>query len=220
MSNLIGIAGAIGSGKDTAALIIKNLMYESFKDSYPVQISSHPDVFNDLGEWQIVKFAGALKKMATLFTGIPFEKFEDQEFKKSHLGPEWDNMQVRVFLQKLGTEAVRDNLHRRAWLNAMFSNFKPRETSYEQGVTFLRHPNFICSDMRFRNEFDEIKSRGGLTIYLERGEESTSTHPSEVEMREFKPLCDLIVDNNGTFFALEQNLKIFLQQNQLITLSV
>ena len=33
-------------------------------------------------KWEIKKFAGKLKQIASLLTGIPIEKFEDQEFKK------------------------------------------------------------------------------------------------------------------------------------------
>ena len=58
-----------------------------------------------------------------MMTGIPVEKFEDQEFKKTYLGSEWNNMQVRVFLQKLGTEAMRDGVHTNAWINALFADF-------------------------------------------------------------------------------------------------
>jgi dephospho-CoA kinase len=67
MKNLIGISGKIGSGKDTVAAIIQEL--------YP--------------QYEVKKFAGKLKDIASILTGIPVEKFEDQEFKKTDLGKEW-----------------------------------------------------------------------------------------------------------------------------------
>ena len=66
---IIGINGYIGSGKDTIGHIIQDLTNTT---------------------WEIKKFAAKLKQIASLLTGIPVEKFEDQEFKKSILGAEWD----------------------------------------------------------------------------------------------------------------------------------
>lgn len=45
--------------------------------------------------WQIKRFAAKLKQIASLLTGIPVEKFEDQAFKETYLGPEWDMYGLR-----------------------------------------------------------------------------------------------------------------------------
>lgn len=115
---IIGISGKIGSGKDTVAKIITEL---------------EPDKY-----WSIRKFAGKLKDVATLLTGIHQSKFEDQEFKKTELGPEWNcnppgkvgwvhrqPMTVREFLQKLGTDAMRMGLHENTWVNALMREYQP-----------------------------------------------------------------------------------------------
>ena len=123
---IIGISGKIGSGKDTIGEIIQGL-----------------SITNGGREFEIKKFAGKLKTTASLLTGIPVEKFEDQEFKKTLLGSEWGTvrpnplnavpvfedvqfnelMSVRELLQRLGTEAMRDGLHKDAWCNALFSDY-------------------------------------------------------------------------------------------------
>jgi hypothetical protein len=72
----------------------------------------------------VKKFAGKLKQIASLLTGIPVEKFEDQEFKKLDMNPEW-GMTYREFLQNLGTEAMRDGLHTNVWVNALFADYVP-----------------------------------------------------------------------------------------------
>lgn len=112
--NLIGLAGGIGSGKSTVGKIINNLTENKFKEKM---------------------FAYKLKQIASLITGVPVEKFEDQEFKKLYMGEEWKGKWVdydggesvptyRLFLQKLGTEAIRDTIHPNAWCNALFSEYK------------------------------------------------------------------------------------------------
>lgn len=63
--SIIAISGKIGSGKSTVGEIIQGLM-----------------ITNNNEEWELKLFAGKLKQIASLLTGIPVEKFEDQEFKK------------------------------------------------------------------------------------------------------------------------------------------
>lgn len=201
MIQLIGISGRMESGKDTAAKVIQEL--------------SRPQgsVFYEWEKWEIKKYAGKLKQIASLLTGISVEKFEDQEFKRSYLGSEWKvgeteggipiRMTVRLFLQKLGTEALRDGLHTNTWINALYADWK-------------EDSKWIITDCRFRNEFDAIKSRGGKVIYLERGESNGDPHPSETEMMLFKDECDCQIDNNGSLEDLKFLLQVFLSENNLL----
>ena len=64
---IIGINGKIGAGKDTVGTIIQGLLLTSKKKSF-----------------EIKKFAGKMKQIASLLTGIPVVKFEDQEFKETN----------------------------------------------------------------------------------------------------------------------------------------
>lgn len=126
--SIIGISGRMGSGKNTVGDIIEKLC-----------------LTNNGPKFEQKSFAGKLKQIASLLTGIPVIDFEDQEFKKSYLGAEWGTvelnplnsipvfeniefnhlMSVREFLQKLGTDAMRDNLHTNVWVNALFSDYIP-----------------------------------------------------------------------------------------------
>jgi len=103
--SIIGISGRIGSGKDTVGEIIKKLC-----------------LTNKGPEFEIKKFAGKLKTIASLLTGIPIEKWEDQEFKNLEMPEGW-NMTYRTFLQKLGTEGMRIGVHENVWCNALFSDY-------------------------------------------------------------------------------------------------
>lgn len=74
---IIGINGYSGSGKDLTGQIIQKL---TAKEIYGYLENT----------WEIKKWAGKLKQIASMLTGIPTYKFEDQEFKKTNLGPEWN----------------------------------------------------------------------------------------------------------------------------------
>lgn len=97
---IIGINGYAGSGKDTIGILIQLLHCES------LGTASVDEVINNYRNnewwveeksgWEIKKWAGYLKGIAAMLTGIPVEKFEDQEFKKTYLGPEWNYWTVSV----------------------------------------------------------------------------------------------------------------------------
>jgi hypothetical protein len=89
---IIGISGYSGSGKDTVGRIIQYLHCD-FQEDVAVEVAIHPDndwLLEEQSGWEIKKWAGKLKQVASLLTGIPIHKFEDQEFKKTYLGPEWN----------------------------------------------------------------------------------------------------------------------------------
>ena len=80
------------------------------------------------------------------------------------MGPDWD-MTYREFLQKLGTEAMRDGLHTNVWVNALFADYIPhkkeggfqRSVKDTNGIPYdfeyeVEYPNWIITDMRFPNE--------------------------------------------------------------------
>lgn len=166
MINLIGISGRIGHGKDTVAGIINELT----KNIY-----------------QIKRFSGKLKQMASLLTGIDAEDFNRQEIKKQYLGEEW-GMTIRELLQKLGTDAVRNGLHENAWVNALFADYEPGN-------------RWIVPDVRFPNEYMAIKKRNGIIIRVERGPKPLNEHPSETALDVFS--FDYTIHNNGSIMQLQ-----------------
>ena len=121
---IIGINGKIGAGKDTVGKIIQYLTLPGERGEY-IGFQTYDDLTLERNSpFKIKKFAGKLKTTASLLTGIPVEMFEDQEFKKLDMNPEW-GMTYREFLQRLGTEAMRDELHTNVWCNALFSDYVP-----------------------------------------------------------------------------------------------
>jgi hypothetical protein len=215
---IIAINGRIGSGKDAVGSIIKYLTYDG---------------------WKIKKFAGKLKQIASLLTGIPEEKFEDQEFKQSNMPEEWNYckqmfecdennqdgfsmmpMTYREFLQKLGTDAIRNGLHSETWVNALFADYyKSRIKYYVEDVSEYKMelPNWIITDLRFSNEFEAVKKHGGICIRVERrdfNEVPNWNHPSETALDSYN--FDYVLDNFGTIEDLVVEVEKMLKHFKLI----
>jgi len=234
---IIGINGKIGAGKDTVGTIIQGLLLTNKNQSS-----------------EIKKFAGKLKQIGSILTGIPVENFEDQEFKKNLLGPEWGTvkdiplnaispfadmqfnvmMSVREFLQKLGTEAMRNGLHVNTWVNALFADYKyeiHRSEVPTRAAGFIDqhvYPNWIITDMRFSNEMEAVAERKGITIRVVRPKpremflmNATTVidtripeHPSETALDTAK--FDYEIINDGTMEELVKKVREILVLEELI----
>jgi len=203
---LIALSGYAKSGKDTVADMI-------------ISVGSRP--------WAVKKFSAKLKQMASLLTGIPLVKFEDQEFKEQLMPLEWVEqwvegttkyyrlMKVRDFLQRLGTEAVRDGLHKNAWVNALMSDYVINK-EYWNDIANGRdigdgYPSWIITDCRFPNEFKAIKDKGGIVIRINRGGiNPINAHPSETALDDFE--FDYVIENNGSLEDLKESVNFILNK--------
>jgi|LakMenEpi03Aug12_release.lakeMendotaPanAssembly.Ray.scaffolds.fasta_scaffold253032_3 hypothetical protein len=185
---IIGINGYAGSGKDTIGRLIQIACCTDLPDGQGIDdllenYDQHEWWLEEQSGWEVKKWAGKLKQISSLLTGIPVEKFEDQEFKKTNLGPEW-NMTVRDFLQKIGTEGLRTGLHENTWVNALMADYKPSVVGFTSlGEDSYSEPNWIITDTRFPNEAQAIKNAGGIVIRVDRpGVTAINAHPSETSL--------------------------------------
>lgn len=105
------------------------------------------------------------------------------------------SLSPRDIMQLLGTEVGR-SIHPNIWVNAMFANWSDQD-------------HWILTDVRFPNEAEAIKSRGGVVIRVNRqdllrlGHIDIDEHPSEVALDNYSDF-DYIIDNNGD---MEQLIK-------------
>ena len=215
---IIGINGYASSGKDTVGIILQylnsidvgNLTIEDIIKNY----SYHEWWLEDQSGWEIKKWAGKLKQVAELLTGIPVEKFEDQEFKKTNLGKQWNDrinnpMSVRDFLQKLGTEGLRDGLHTNTWVNALMADYKC--VPADRAPNGWDCDNWIITDTRFPNEAQAIKDAGGIIIRVTRpGIGPINDHPSETGLNQWK--FDYEIQNDSSLNELINSVRIFKQK--------
>ena len=231
---LIGINGKIGSGKDTVGKIIQYLN-SPFDRDLKLEFNLTDETYEASSDWNIKKFAGKLKQIATLLTGVPIEKWEDQSFKKQEMPRVWevtkqvmeadennqdgystDLMTYREFLQKLGTEAMRNGLHENTWVNALFADYES-------------HLNWIITDMRFPNEYDAVRGKQGICIRVEKpcqycnglGYHKISCvklyqtqHASETALDNH--VFDYVINNTGTIDDLVKEVRKMLLHFNLL----
>lgn len=157
---IIGLSGAMGSGKDTAGLIIRH----AYPDKHFVHVS----------------FADALKKAYSVMTGIPWvdtEKFKQEECPVLKLSR-------REILQRIGTNALRNNFDKDIWINILSAKHK--------------NENLIITDVRFDNEVSWIKKEGGLVIKIERTDEVAKSIYAYHESEQVVSRYDFLVKNDTT----------------------
>ena len=182
---IIGISGKMGAGKDTLG-----------------------DILCDLEpKYEVKRFSDKLKMIASLLSGISAERFESQDFKQLGMPSVWNKhnspttpygdqhirMSVREFLQKIGTEAMRDNLHEDVWVNALFADYKERYYGSKN------MPNWVITDVRFPNEANAILNRGGVMVKINRTDTTgiNRNHSSETALDGWRGFS-YVIDNNGT----------------------
>ena len=145
--NVILLAGKAGSGKDTVAYRL---------------VESHA--------FAQVAFADFLKELAVIILHgmdctVSSEYFEKRELKETFIRDIHDrlfefrtekrngvSMTYRQFMQQLGTEALRDVIHKDMWVIPVQKFIRDAYTDSKR-----RFRGVVISDTRFPNEIDGIK---------------------------------------------------------------
>jgi hypothetical protein len=73
--------------------------------------------------------------------------------------------------------------------------------------------NYFCNDLRFMNEFKNLKSRGWICVKINRNSVETGNHISEIELNQI-PVedWDFVIDNNFTIEDLYSTLDSIVQK--------
>lgn len=186
----------------------------------------------ELGEeWDYYE-AGEWNSRLILDANIPYDKTK-------YRGLITQKMTPRKILQLLGTEAGREIIHPNIWVNALFSEYnlddgkviepisEENKAKYPIGFAPIkqqyfrepRYPNWIITDMRFLNELQAVKDRGGITIRVNRisdeaGQYEVKQHPSETALDNHK--FDYVIDNSGSISDLIDKVKEILIKEEII----
>ena len=145
MSQIIGIVGFIGSGKDTVADYLVNFhgyKRESFANSLK-------DAVSQVFDWPRELLEGRTK--------------ESREWRETR--DEWwskrlkQDITPRWVLQYWGTEVVRKGFHDDMWVASLEHRLLNRQN------------DIVITDCRFPNEIKAIRNAGGRVIRIKRGPE-------------------------------------------------
>lgn len=218
---LIAVSGVKGSGKDSVSSMLQYCL------SVPKMFRQY-FFYKNFRKWikpkyKRIAFADPLKKMLSDLLNISLDKFYIREFKEgciiniSTLEGSWlgeklsdskfnklvkqldpslmeSNLSLRQLLQYFGTEIMQKYFGKRVWINSTMQN---------------RSEYTIISDLRFIEEYNAVKEKKGVVIYINRPNYEFGQHASEREMKELleNDKYDFIIDNNGSIEDLFNQVK-------------
>lgn len=184
---VIGLTGTAGSGKDTVANIIENL------------------VTNKVHKYS---FSTPVKEAASVITGLDPIYFDSNNPEREAIHPIW-GLSPRKILQLLGTDCCRDIIHKDIWI-------KLAQVAYHTALHKYPQPKyFVITDVRFNNEAEWIKSLNGEVWNIIRsnkniGDRGTESN-HETERGIFPRYHDEIIDNNFSLISLEDTIGVMLK---------
>jgi hypothetical protein len=141
---IIGVLGFIGSGKGTVGDILSDLGFK--KESFASHLK---DVTAVMFNWD-----------RNLLEG---DTDESREFREK-ADPYWSSkfekdFTPRLALQLMGTEVGRNVFDTNFWVNCIENKIVMNKAT----------PNFVITDVRFKNEIEWITSKNGILIEVRRG---------------------------------------------------
>jgi hypothetical protein len=191
--NLIGITGEAGSGKDSVANFLP-------RDTWCISLAEPLKYMLDV-----------IYDIASRYTGYTVWDWDDREWKSSvnqDLG-----FSPRFAAQTLGTEWGRKILGEGFWIRLLEMNIIDL---FQSGVSSSSY--FVIPDVRFDNEAEWIKDRGGVIWQVKRARkfqqgETFRLHESENGIN--PDLIDKTINNNDTLEVLKE--KVLELYNELQT---
>lgn len=151
---------------------------------------------------------------------------------KNYEGLELIKPTPRFLLQFIGTNLLRNQLHPEIWVNALMSEYKLyKETKPFVNLTLKdeEYPNWIITDMRFPNEMEAVKKKGGITIRVNRPCDicggsgyhkmscpvsKSGEHYSEIALD--SAAFDFVINNNKDIEHLVKEVKKILKKLNII----
>ena len=116
----------------------------------------------------------------------------------------WLERSPRQLMQSMGTEWARNTVHPDVWVKLAEQNLDYMTKALGAVI------GFVVSDVRFENEADLIRRRGGTIIHICRADaQAVNPHVSEAGVAGNKD--DLLMFNNGTVEEFLRSLdEVFL----------
>ena len=179
---IIGLSGKIGSGKSTVAEIFKENGF--YLDSFA---NSVKDVSSSIFGFDRNKLEGITKE------DRQWREKADKKYS-TLLGK---NFSPRDSLILIGTTLGRNQIHHDIWVETVFNRYSLSENQ-----------NLLITDVRFPNEYESIKKRGGILIRIERENTYKINHESETALDSYS--FNYVIENNGTLEELIEKVNNIL----------
>lgn len=177
---IIGITGRKGSGKNLVAKILQAMDagYKPSKIEELLLATPYTDRLHlEETNWTVQAFARKVKEVVGALSG---DTVEDIDRKKTELYPiplGGKEVTYRGACQYIGTDLFRkDNPN--VWTDALMVEYDQQMEKNDP----IYEPNWIITDVRFPNEVQKIRERGGTVIKVER-----FTHVSELHYTKIIP---------------------------------
>jgi len=192
-SLLVGLSGYAQAGKDTAARVL----IEHFGFKRVAFADALRDVLYALNPMVDVIGADGMPDGVWAVQAL-VDQIGWEQAKAS--GPAWSEFTVRKLLQRLGTEAGRQVLGDNIWVDTAMrqvDGLMPGEVKYGG--------RYVITDVRFPNEYQAIKQRGGQVWRIVRpGTEPVNAHPSETALDRYS--FDASFINDGSILEFDRNV--------------
>ena len=179
MIKLIALTGAAKSGKSTIAKYLSKGTASRYGTHVP---------------FVRARFSGTLKKMLMQIPDVTEDMIEGS--LKEEPQEIFGGRTPREVMQTLGTEWGRDSVYSKIWLDA-----------WERSVSNLTY--VVVEDLRYLNEAELIKNRGGKIWRIKRPDYQCIGHISETEMEGIEP--DLVIRNSGSVEELHAMIDRILE---------
>ena len=173
---IIAISGKIGSGKSTVG-----------------------EIFEKEG-FQLNSFAKSVKDICCILFGYDRDKIEGstpedrlwrETIDKNHTNLIGKDFTPRDAMVLVGTTFGRNMIHPNIWIETLFNRYD-------------KNTDLLITDLRFPNEYEEIKKRGGIVIRINRSGLKSSSHISECALDEHN--FDYVINNDGNLIDLENKV--------------
>ena len=200
---IVAFTGKAGAGKDTAAKVLSRILAEEYKASVTHYKLTAPikSFVRQVFGWTEDHIEGDLK-----------ETLNSKGFSP------------RVAMQRLGTEWGR-HLDKDIWVNYLLRKIQAEhgEFIHRDSPVWCKQKNFqLLSDLRFKNEAEAVLASGGILVFIDggglSGNNTTSSHSSELEVNFLRDLADLQIDNSAKDLnSFEFSLKTLIKSIPLLS---